>query len=79
MRAVFFGEAQIVHDGDHRAPRLLQPRLDQRKDVLLIDQIQMVRRFVEDEQLRVLRKHLRQKRALQFAAGERQLVIPFHQ
>ena len=43
VRAVFFGEAQIVHDGDHRAPRLLQPRLDQRKDVLLIDQIQVVR------------------------------------
>ena len=61
-----------MHDGNHGAPRLPEPRFNQRKDVFLINQIEVVRRFVENENLRILGEHLRQKRALQFAAGERQ-------
>ena len=61
-----------MHDGTHGAPRLPEPRFNQRKDVFLINQIEVVRRFVENENLRILGEHLRQKRALQFAAGERQ-------
>ena len=41
------------------------------EDLLLVDEIEMVRRFVEQQQLRILRQNLCEKRALQFAAGER--------
>ncbi len=45
--------------------------LHQGEDLLLVDEIEMVRRFVEQQQLRILRQNLCEKRALQFAAGER--------
>ena len=40
--------------------------------MLLIDQIQMVGRLVQNQNLRVLSKNLRKKSALKFATGERQ-------
>ena len=65
-----------MHHAHHSAARLLQPLADQGEDLLLIDEIEMVRRLVEQQELRVLRQNLREERALQLAAGERQNRLP---
>ena len=70
--AVALGQAQVVHHGQHGAAGLAQPLGDQGEDVLLVHQIQVVGGFVQDQQAGVLGKDLRQKDALQFAAGEGQ-------
>ena len=71
VRAESPGERQIMHHAHNRAARRLQPLANQGEDLLLVDEIEMVRRFVEQQQLRILRQNLCEKRALQFAAGER--------
>ena len=57
-----------AHDG---AARRLQPLADEREDLFLIDEIKMVRRFVQQQELGILRQNLCEKGALQLTAGER--------
>lgn len=75
VRAESPGERQIMHHAHNRAARRLQPLANQGEDLLLVDEIEMVRRFVEQQQLRILRQNLCEKRALQFAAGERKNLL----
>ena len=72
MGAVAPGQAQVMHHGEDGPPRLFQPLPDQGEDLLLVVQVQMVGRFVQDQHLRVLGKHLGQEDTLHLPAGERQ-------
>ena len=70
MRSVFPGKAQVVYDRQNSAAGDFQPFPDQIKKLLLIFQVQMIGRLVQNQELRILRKNLRQEGALLFAAGK---------
>ncbi|MPN02105.1 hypothetical protein SDC9_149318 [bioreactor metagenome] len=59
-----------MHDRNHRASRRFEPARNQLEHLLLVDQVEVVGGFVQNQHARVLREYLRQKRSLQFAAGE---------
>ena len=66
------GKAQIMDYGENGAAGLLQPRLDQGKDLLLIIQVKMVCRLIQDQHPRILGENLGQEDALGFTTGKGQ-------
>ena len=61
-----------MHDGEHRAPRRFQPFADERENLLLILQIEVICRLVKQQHARLLCKRLREKHPLRLSTRQRQ-------
>ena len=73
VRTISPRKAEIVYHGEDSASLSgTEPGFEKRKDLLLIDEIQMIGRLVENQNLWVLGEKLRKKDPLQLAAGKRQ-------
>jgi len=70
MGSVLPGGAQVMHHGNHRPPRFPDPAANQLQQLLLILQNQKACQLIEHQQTRPLGKHLGEKSALQFPAGQ---------
>ena len=70
MGAVPTGDAQVMHHRQRGPARRLQPLADQAKQALLVHQVQMIGGLVQQQNFRLLSKHLSQKGPLHLAAGQ---------
>jgi hypothetical protein len=64
---ILSGKREIVHDTQNCFGRLPAPAVDQRENVFLIEEIQMIGGLVQQKDIRILSEHLGQESALEFA------------
>ena len=70
MRAVLPGKTEVMYNGEDSTAWHFEPVGNEVKDELLIFEIQVVCRLIQNKNGGILCKHLCQEDALQFAAGE---------